>query len=105
MIQIMKLSRLILAVFVAAISAAAQTGAPADVSARVEQIVTNGGSLIADNKWYHYDVPIPATYNPGLNPNNWWWKLNYRTTANVTAADTITITLNLKGNPAHLVQS
>ena len=71
----------------------------------VEQIVTNGGTLIADNKWYHYDVPIPATYNPGLNPNNWWWKLNYRTTANVTAADTITITLNLKGNPAHLVQS
>jgi hypothetical protein len=71
----------------------------------VEQIVTNGGSLLGDNKWYHYDVPIPATYNPGLNPNNWWWKLNYRTTANVTAADTITITLNLKGNPAHLVQS
>jgi putative Tad-like protein involved in Flp pilus assembly len=71
----------------------------------VEQIVANGGTLFGDNKWYHYDVPIPATYNPGLNPNNWWWSLNYRTTANVTAADTITITLNLKGNPAHLVQS
>src|SRR6202011_5484848 len=43
----------------------------------VEQIVTNGGTLIADNKWYHYDVPIPPTYNPGLNPNKWWWKLTY----------------------------
>jgi len=71
----------------------------------VEQIVTNGGTLLADNKWYHYDIPIPSTYNPGSNPANWWWKLNYRTTGSVTATDTITITLNLRGNPAHLLQS
>src|SRR5258708_25878605 len=37
----MKLRRLILALFVASISAAAQTGAPADVTAKVEQIVTS----------------------------------------------------------------
>jgi hypothetical protein len=71
----------------------------------VEQIVTNGGSLLGDNKWYHYDIPIPSTYNPGANPANWWWNLRYRTTGGVTATDTITITLNLRGNPAHLLQS
>lgn len=71
----------------------------------VEQIVTNGSTFYGDNNWYHYDVPIPSTYNPGLNPNNWWWNLRYRTTGGVTATDTITITLNLKGNPAHLLQS
>ncbi|HKW71753.1 MAG TPA: TadG family pilus assembly protein [Candidatus Dormibacteraeota bacterium] len=71
----------------------------------VEQIVTSGGSYLGDNKWYHYDVPIPSTYNPGSNPANWWWNLRYRTTGGVTATDTITITLNLKGNPAHLLQS
>lgn len=71
----------------------------------VEQTVTSGGSYLGDNKWFHYDVPIPSTYNPGPNPNNWWWNLRYRTTGGVTATDTITITLNLKGNPAHLLQS
>lgn len=71
----------------------------------VEQLVTNGASLLGDNKWYHYDIPIPSTYAPGANPNNWWWRLQYRTTGSVTATDTITITLNLKGNPAHLLQS
>jgi serine beta-lactamase-like protein LACTB len=40
MIQIMKLRPVILALFAAAISAAAQTGAPADVTAKVDQIVT-----------------------------------------------------------------
>jgi len=71
----------------------------------VEQVVNAGGNPVGDNKWYHFDIPIPSTYNPGANPNNWWWKLNYRTTQNVRANDTITITLNLKGNPAHLLQS
>lgn len=71
----------------------------------VEQVVTSGGAYLADNKWYHYDLPIPSTYAPGSNPNNWWWKLQYRTTGAVTATDTITITLNLRGNPAHLLQS
>jgi hypothetical protein len=71
----------------------------------VEQVVNGAGGAVGDNKWYHYDIPIPSTYNPGANPANWWWKLSYRTTGTVTATDTITITLNLKGNPAHLLQS
>jgi hypothetical protein len=71
----------------------------------VEQLVTSGSSYYADNKWYEFDIPIPGNYNPGPNPANWWWKLQYRTTANVTATDTITVLLGLKGNPAHLLQS
>jgi hypothetical protein len=71
----------------------------------VEQVVNAGGNPVGDNKWYHFDIPIPSTYNPGANPNNWWWQLVYRTTTNVRANDTITITLNLKGTPAHLLQS
>jgi hypothetical protein len=72
----------------------------------VEQIVTNGGTTFyADNKWYEYDVPIPNNYNPGANPANWWWSLQYRTTGIVKAADTVTVTIGLKGNPAHLLQS
>ena len=71
----------------------------------VEQLVTNGSTFLGNNKWYHYDIPIPSTYAPGGNPNNWWWNLRYRTTAGVQANDTITVTVNLKGNPAHLVQS
>lgn len=71
----------------------------------VEQVVTNGNTFLGNNKWYHFDVPIPSTYAPGANPANWWWSLRYRTTANVSSTDTITITVNLKGNPAHLLQS
>ena len=71
----------------------------------VEALATNNGSALADNNWYHFDVPIPVNYNPGVNPNNWWWSLQYRTTSGVTATDTITVALFLKGNPAHLLQS
>jgi hypothetical protein len=71
----------------------------------VEQLVTSGSNFYAANNWYQFDIPIPTTYNPGTNPANWWWKLKYRTTGNVTAADTITVTVGLKGNPVHLIQS
>jgi hypothetical protein len=69
----------------------------------VEQIATSGTNFYADNRWYEFDIPVPATYNPGTNPANWWWKLQYRTTGGVTATDTITVTVGLKGNPVHLV--
>ncbi len=70
-----------------------------------ETLCTTGSTYNCASRWYHFDVPIPGNYNPGANPNNWWWSLQYRTTANVTAADTVTIALYLKGNPAHLLQS
>jgi hypothetical protein len=70
--------------------------------------VVIGGANQYNGQWVHFDLPIPSTYNPvncNAIPANCWWKLQYRTTGTVTAADTITITLNLKGNPAHLLQS
>jgi hypothetical protein len=69
----------------------------------VEQLVTSGGNYYAASKWYTFDIPIPSTYNPGINPVNWWWNLQYRTSGSVTATDTITVTAGLKGNPAHLL--
>jgi hypothetical protein len=71
----------------------------------VEQVVTSGSNYYADNKWYEFDIPIPADYSPGTNPANWWWNLQYRTSGSVTATDTITVTVGLKGNPARLLQS
>ncbi len=76
--------------------------------APVEQQVVVGGANQYNAQWVHFDLVVPSGYNPvncaGI-PANCWWKLQYRTTANITAVDTITLTLNLKGNPAHLVQS
>jgi hypothetical protein len=77
----------------------------------VEQVVNNAGSAVGDNKWYHFDIPIPSTYAPvaGGTPcdplGQGYWSLQYRTTNNVTSVDTITITLNLRGNPAHILKS
>jgi len=74
----------------------------------VEQQVVVGGANQYNAQWVHFDLVIPSGYAPvncATIPANCWWKLQYRTTANITAVDTITITLNLKGNPAHLVQS
>jgi hypothetical protein len=77
----------------------------------VEQVVNNAGNPVGDNKWYHFEVPIPNGYAPVAGgtlcdpTGQGYWSLQYRTTNNVTAADTITITLNLRGNPAHILRS
>jgi len=87
--------------------AATQVGSYAN-PAPVEQQVVIAGANQYNAQWVHFDLPIPSTYNPvncAVTPANCWWKLQYRATGSVTAADTITITLNLKGNPAHLLQS
>jgi Flp pilus assembly protein TadG len=77
----------------------------------VEQIVNNAGAQPYNGHWLHFDIPVPSTYAP--NPagtacdptGQGYWLLQYRTTANVTAVDTLTITLNLRGNPAHILKS
>jgi hypothetical protein len=79
--------------------------------APVEQLVNNAGVQPYNGHWLHFDIPIPSTYAP--NPagtacdptGQGYWDLQYRTTANVTAVDTLTITLNLRGNPAHILKS
>jgi hypothetical protein len=77
----------------------------------VEQIVNDGTTVWGDNRWYRYNVPIPNTYAPvaggtACDPTGQgYWLLQYRTSNNVTANDTITITVNLRGNPAHILKS
>jgi hypothetical protein len=66
---------------------------------------TSGGQQYFNGHWLHFLLPIPASYNPGTDPNNWWWKLQYATPAGTTANDTFSIAVGFKGNPAHLLQS
>ena len=66
---------------------------------------TTGGTKHFDGQWLHFEVPIPTTYAPGANPNNWWWKMKYLITPAGTATDTFAIAIGLKGNPAHLLTS
>jgi hypothetical protein len=77
----------------------------------LEQIVNDGTTIWGDNRWYRYSVPIPNTYAPvaggtACDPTGQgYWLLQYRTSNAVTANDTITITVNLRGNPAHILKS
>ena len=66
---------------------------------------TSSGSTNYNGHWLRFEVPIPSTYAPGTDPNGWWWSLRYQISNGVTATDTITVAIGLKGNPAHLVQS
>ena len=66
---------------------------------------TTGGTSHFNGNWVHFEVPIPTNYNPGNNPNNWYWSVKYVISAGVTATDTITVAIGLKGNPAHLLIS
>lgn len=69
----------------------------------VEVLATDQGTFILDNWWAHFEVPIPSDYNPGDNPDNWWWSMQYRTTNGVTATDTITFAVSHRGSPVRLL--
>ncbi len=76
----------------------------------VEINVNNSGVQPYNGHWLHFEIPIPGSYGPpflaACDPTQQgFWELQYRTTAGVTAVDTITITLNLLGNPAHILRS
>lgn len=77
------------------------TGSPQTATVRA----TTVGTTNYNGHWLRFEVPIPPSYAPGSNPNNWWWSLRYQISTNVTATDTITVAIGLKGNPAHLLQS
>ena len=78
-----------------------QTGQPQTGYVRA----TSGGTTIYNGHWLRFEVPISNTYNPGANPNNWWWQVRYQISTGVTATDTVTLAVGLKGNPAHLLIS
>ena len=77
------------------------TGSPQTATVRA----TTTGTTNYNGHWLRFEVPIPSSYAPGSNPNNWWWSLRYQISTGVTATDTITVAIGLKGNPAHLLQS
>ncbi|HYM50604.1 MAG TPA: TadG family pilus assembly protein [Candidatus Limnocylindrales bacterium] len=79
--------------------------APGNTTASFEATFPNG-STPYNGHWVHIELPIPSNWNPGSNPANWWWNLNYRSTLNpgAKAIDTVTVAVGLKGNPAHLLQ-
>ena len=77
------------------------TGSPQTATVRA----TTAGSPTFNGHWLRFEVPVASSYAPGADPNNWWWSLRYQISTNVTATDTITVAIGLKGNPAHLLQS
>ena len=78
-----------------------QTGLPQSAYVRA----TTAGTTNYNGHWLRFEVPIANTYNPGANPNNWWWSLRYQISSGVTSTDTVTFAVGLKGNPAHLLIS
>ena len=78
--------------------------APGNTQATV--LATSNNTVYYNGHWLHFEVPVASTWNPGNNPANWWWSLQYRTNlANGSVAiDTVTVAVGMKGNPAHLLQ-
>lgn len=72
---------------------------------RASFIATDAGVYHSDNQWFRIVLPIPGSYNPGPDPNTWWWSLRYRSAVGTTAVDTVTFAVGLKGSPARLIQS
>ena len=50
-------------------------------------VSTSGGTKYFNGHWMHFLLPIPASYNPGVDPNNWWWSLQYTTAERTGACD------------------
>jgi Flp pilus assembly protein TadG len=73
----------------------------------VTQIQTSNGSPLFNNKMVTILVPLPPTYgSTGLNPpgditnEEGWWQIEYNI---AEANDTTTWSVNIRGNPVHLV--
>jgi hypothetical protein len=78
--------------------------APGNTQATV--LATSNNTVYYNGHWLHFEIPVSSTWNPGNNPANWWWSLQYRTNLNngSVAIDTVTVAVGMKGNPAHLLQ-
>ena len=64
---------------------------------------TAAGVTYFNGHWLDIQLPIPAGYSPGTDPNGWWWSLQYTTPAGTTANDTITVAIGFGGTPSHLI--
>jgi len=69
---------------------------------------TTGGTQFYNGGWVRMEIPVANNYagivNPA-DPSTWWWKVEYVIGSGVTATDTVTFAVGLKGNPAHLLTS
>jgi hypothetical protein len=74
-------------------------------SATASYRAASAGSSLYNGRWIEMQVPIPSTYNPGVNPANWTFSLQYQVGPGVTATDTVTVAVGLLGAPAHLLVS
>jgi hypothetical protein len=68
-------------------------------------LVNSGGQAYYNGHWVRVEIPISSTYRPTGAPSTWYWQMRYNTTVNVRAVDTITVTVSLRGAPAHLLSS
>jgi hypothetical protein len=68
-------------------------------------LLNSSGQAYFNGQWVRVEIPVAATYNPTGSPSSWYWQLRYSTTASVQAVDTITVTVSLRGAPAHLLSS
>jgi len=68
-------------------------------------LVNSGGQAYYNGHWVRVEIPVSSTYRPTGAPSTWYWQMRYNTTVNVRAVDTITVTVSLRGAPAHLLSS
>jgi hypothetical protein len=73
----------------------------------VQEIQTSNGSPLFNNREITITVPLPATYgSTGLNPlgdatdEDGWWQIEYQL---ANGNDTTTWSVDIRGNPVHLV--
>jgi hypothetical protein len=69
---------------------------------------TSGGTQFYNGRWIRMQIPVPNNYAAVVNtadPTTWWWRVEYVVGSGVTATDTVTFAVGLKGNPAHLLTS
>ena len=67
-------------------------------------ITSNGSGNLYDNAWVTIDIALPTNYNaptPPGEPGPGWWKIEY--TVGAPGNDTTTWSVNIRGNPVHLV--
>ena len=69
---------------------------------------TNAGTQLYNGHWIRIEIPVANNYATIINPadqTTWWWRVEYAVGAGVTATDTVSFAVGLKGNPAHLLIS
>ena len=70
---------------------------------------TSNGTTLYNGHWVELLIPVPSSYNPAAGSScspsagTGTWCLQYVTSTGVTSTDTVTVTIGLQGNPAHLI--